>query len=94
MKAARYPLKGVTVAQTQPAYMEMVDFIANGTTPDQVVNYRPSPAVQRRVSELLEKNNAGVLSEDDQTELDHYLELEHIFRMAKIRAREILAGAG
>ena len=84
----------MTVAQIQPAYMEMVDFIASSTTPRQVVDYRPSPEAQQRVSELLQKNSAGVLNDDEQTELDHYLELEHIFRMAKIRAREILSGAG
>ena len=72
--------------------MEIVDFIANGTTPSQVADYRPSPESQRRVAELLERDRAGSLSADEKAELDHYVELEHILRMAKIRAREILAG--
>ena len=54
------------MTETQPAYMEMVDFIAHGATSRQVA---------------------------EKAELDHYVELEHILHMAKIRAREILAGA-
>jgi hypothetical protein len=59
-----------------------------------VADYKPSPEAQRSVSELLERNRAGVLNDDEKAELDHYVELEHILRMAKIRAREILAGIG
>ena len=81
------------MTETQPAYMEMVDFIANGATSRQVADYRPSPRAQRQVSELLEGDKAGSLTADEKAELDHYVELEHILRMAKIRAREILAGA-
>jgi hypothetical protein len=73
-----------------PAYLEIIDFIAAGTTPETVVEYRPSPAAQARVVELIDREKDAGLSPDEQAELDHFMELEHILRMAKARAREIL----
>jgi hypothetical protein len=76
---------------TIPAYLEIIDFIAAGTTPEAVVNYHPSPEAQQRVAELIEREKDGGLSADEKAELDHYIELEHILRMAKARARFILS---
>jgi len=78
------------MSAASPVYMEIVDFIAGGTTPEMVMNFHPSDAGQRRVSALLTRNLAGELSVDEQAELDHFIELEHILRMAKARARQIL----
>jgi len=77
-----------------PAYIEIIDFIAAGTTPDAVAHFRPSPEAQRRVAELVEREKAGCLSSEEKAELDHFMELEHILRMAKARARQILSSGG
>lgn len=74
-----------------PAYTEIIDFIASGTTPEAVLGYRPSLEAQGRVAELIEREKTARLSSDDKAELDHFLELEHILRMAKAKARQILA---
>ena len=74
-----------------PAYFEIIDFIAAGTTPDAVAHFRPSPEAQRRVAELVEREKEDRLSSEEKAELDHFMELEHILRMAKARARQILA---
>ena len=74
-----------------PAYFEIIDFIAAGTTPDAVVHFRPSPEAQQRVAELIEGEKAARLSPEEKAELDHFMELEHILRMAKARARQILS---
>jgi hypothetical protein len=76
---------------TTPAYFEIIDFIAAGTTPDAVAHYRLSPETQRRVAELVDREKAARLSSDEKAELDHFMELEHIMRMAKARARQILS---
>jgi hypothetical protein len=73
-----------------PAYFEIIDFIAAGTTPESVANFRPSPEAQQRVAELIEREKETGLSADEKAELDHFMELEHILRMAKAKAREIL----
>jgi hypothetical protein len=69
------------------AYEEIVDFIAGGTTRDDVASFRPSDEARERVADLLQRQRAGELSPDETAELAHYLELEHIMRLAKARAR-------
>ncbi|MGI8745500.1 MAG: hypothetical protein ACR2NN_23595 [Bryobacteraceae bacterium] len=74
-----------------PVYLEIVDFIAAETTPETVVSFRPSITAQTRVEELIAKEKETVLSPEERAELDHFLELEHILRIAKARARLILS---
>jgi len=82
-------MKAMNVAG--PAYLEIIDFIAAGTTPETVIQFKPSPEAQRRVSDLIEREKGTGLSPEEKAQLDHFLELEHILRMAKARAREILS---
>ncbi len=70
------------------SYEEIIDFIAAGTTPETVVAFHPSDGVQRRVTELVERSKEGSISAEDQSELEDYLQLEHIMIMAKARARQ------
>jgi hypothetical protein len=81
------------MSAVSPAYFEIIDFIAAGTTPEAVVKFRPSPEVQERVAELIEREKESALSAEEKAELDHFEELEHILRMAKAKARQILARA-
>jgi hypothetical protein len=70
------------------SYEEIIDFIAAGTTPQAVVAFRPSPGVQQWIAELVERSKAGSISAEDQSELEDYLQLEHLMIMAKARARQ------
>ena len=73
---------------TTKSYEEIIDFIAAGTTPEAVVAFHPSDGVQQRVAELVERSKDGGISAEDQSELEDYLQLEHIMIMAKARARQ------
>ncbi len=73
---------------TTKSYDEIIDFIAAGTTPEEVVAFRPSSDVQQRVAELVERSKDGSISSEEQSELEDYLQLEHIMIMAKARARQ------
>ena len=70
-----------------PAYEEIVDFIAAGTTPRTVAHFEPSPETKERVANLIHREKTTGLAPDEASELDHYLELEHLMRLAKARAR-------
>ena len=70
------------------SYEEIIDFIAAGTTPEAVVAFRPSDSVQQRVAQLVERSRSGSASAEEQSELEDYLQLEHIMIMAKARARQ------
>ena len=72
-------------------YEEVIDFIASGPSPSEIASYRASDALNQRVSLLLEREKAEALTTEEKSELDHYLELEHIMRLAKARARQRLA---
>ncbi len=73
------------------AYEEMIDFIAAGTKPADIVGYKPSEETNRRVADLLRRQQSDGLSGDERDELDNYLQLEHFMRLAKAKARLHLA---
>ena len=57
------------------------------TEADMSLSYRPSDATRERVLELIDREKTTGLSGEEKSELDHYMELEHIMRLAKARAR-------
>ena len=69
------------------AYEEIVDFIAARISPEDVLGFQASDAVKERVEDLIYREKTTGLSSDDKSELDQYLQLEHIMRLAKTRAR-------
>jgi len=75
----------------RPAYLEIIDFIAAGSTPKAVIHFRPSAEAQRRIDDLIERKEDCDLRPEEKAELGHFMELEHILRMAKAKARQILS---
>ncbi len=73
------------------AYEEFVDFLARGTTPQGVIDFRPSDTTKARVAELIRRQKTVSLSPDETAELNYYLQIEHLMRLAKARARQRLA---
>ena len=73
-----------------PGYTEFIDFIA-GNNPEAVAHYRPSREAERRLADLIDREKSEGLSPEEKAELDHFIELEHILRMAKAKARMMLA---
>jgi hypothetical protein len=76
---------------TLPAYNEIIDFIAAGSTPGGIVNFRPSAAAKERVALLIQREKSIGLSPEETSELNHYMQLEHLMRLAKARARRYLS---
>ena len=72
------------------AYEEVVDFIA-AESPSKVIAFRPSESSKARVADLVAREREGRLTPEDASELDHYLQLEHIMRLAKARAKKYLS---
>jgi hypothetical protein len=73
------------------AYEEVIDFIAAGSSPRAVADFRPSEPARARVAELVAREKTDGLSADEKAELEYALQLEHIMRLAKARARQFLA---
>jgi hypothetical protein len=68
-------------------YLELIDFIVARSTPEDLLQFRPSEANQLRVVELLQGREDGTLSPEEISELDDFVQLEHLMVMAKARAR-------
>lgn len=72
------------------AYEEIIDFIAGGATPGKIIAFRPSETAKARVSDLIAKSKHAALSLEEKSELDHYMQLEHLMRLAKTHAQRYL----
>jgi hypothetical protein len=72
------------------SYDEIVDLFARGPSSAEVLAFRPSPETQERVRELLERNAADELTDEEAAELEHFGKLEHLMQMIKARAQEYL----
>jgi hypothetical protein len=81
---------GLTAMSTTKAFDEVIDFIAAGSTPDEVASFRPSEATRERVADLIRLEKGPGHSTDEAAELSKYLQLEHIMRLAKARAQRHL----
>jgi hypothetical protein len=65
------------------AYEEVVEFIAAGTSPRGVAQY----------PDLVGREKTTGLTAEETSELQSYLQLEHLMRLAKARPRQHLAAA-
>jgi hypothetical protein len=72
------------------AYDELVDFIASGSTPQSVIDFQPSTETKEQVADLIRRQRADSLTPDESAELNHFLQIEHLMRLAKARARQRL----
>lgn len=79
-----------TLPFQQKCYDEIVDFFARGTSPEEILSFYPSPQTQERVRELLERNSADELTEEEAAELGFFGEIEHLMQSVKVRAYEYI----
>ena len=70
----------------QKTYDEIIDLFARGASPQEILSFRPSAETQERVRELLERNSADELTEDEAAELERFGELEYLMQLVKARA--------
>lgn len=66
-------------------YDLVADFIA-GMNPQRILELRATPGMQDRLEELIEKEKTIGLTAAEKDELDHYVVLERLIRLAKARA--------
>jgi hypothetical protein len=72
------------------AYKEIIDFLAGGITSQSLIDFQVSETVKERVADLIFREKNDVLSSEEKSELDNYLVLEHLLRLAKARAYEFI----
>lgn len=65
---------------------DVLEFLAGLPAPEEILALRPSPALETRVKELLEKSRADRLSSAEEDEWRRYEYVEHLVRLAKAKA--------
>ena len=67
------------------AYDEIAELLAQ-LAPDKILALKASSEMQARLEILIEKSKSGQLTAREKDELDHYIVLERLVRLAKIRS--------
>jgi hypothetical protein len=75
--------------KTQAA-TEVAQFLAHHPTPEQIVAFHPSPEVAERAYELIHADRDGKLTDEERTELESYLVIEHLMELIKLEAHQQL----
>lgn len=68
-------------------FEEIVKFIADTAGAERLGAFKPSPAAERRVAELLARQQAGTLRPKERQELELFVQLDHVMSLAKAKAR-------
>ena len=64
-------------------YRYILEFLISRPSPQEIVKFGPTPEMQERASELLEKNRAGSLTKKEKVELDEYVKINHLVTLLK-----------
>ena len=71
---------------TLPFYEQVLDFLVESPSPQEIIAFRPSDAVQKRFSELLALNREQKLSKTEEEELEHYIQIDRMMSLLKAKA--------
>ncbi|MEO0564632.1 MAG: hypothetical protein AAF125_21185 [Chloroflexota bacterium] len=74
-------------APTHELFDEILEFLASSPGAEAIVAYEPPVHLQQRLSELLDRNRKGGLSEAEQTELREFLSMNRFMSRLKLKAR-------
>jgi hypothetical protein len=65
---------------------EVDEFLTSTPSPEQIIEFRPSEAMQARLQQLVEAKRNGTLTADGRAELDQHLAVENFMRRLKNKA--------
>lgn len=71
-----------------------IEPLAEELTPRQaqkLLAIKPTDALITRVHELADKANAGILTEQERAEYEHYVDVDDVIGLLKAKARSLLA---
>jgi len=69
---------------------EVLDFLIQQPTPEQIAKFKVSNQAQNRLETLLEKSRMGTISELENSELEVYEQLDQLMILIKARAYSMM----
>jgi hypothetical protein len=73
-----------------PIYGELIDYLVQKATPEEILAFRLSEMAQERAESLTERNKAGTLTPEEKVELDQMLEFDQLVSLLKAKAVQAL----
>jgi hypothetical protein len=74
------------VAHSFSPFIELIHYLSNLATPQQILDYRVSDDIQERAKELTDKNKDGHLSELEAIELEQMIVFNQLLTHLKVKA--------
>lgn len=75
------------------AYDELIDYLSEKATPEEVLSFQPSKKAQARATELLNKNNDGTITDSERFELELLRQYDMTLAKLKLKAEIALRDA-
>jgi hypothetical protein len=80
----------MATTQFHPAHDSMLDFLVEKATPQEILAYEISEAERERALELLNKQEEGTLTPDEEIELDAIEQMELLYMTLRAKALKAL----
>lgn len=77
----------MSTVPAETLFDEVTDLLVSQPTPEEIIAYKPSQALDQRLHLLLDKNRQDSLSAEERIELDRFLQINHLLIMLKAKAR-------
>lgn len=81
----------MTVAEPVALLDEIIEFLEQKPTLNEIVAFRPSESLEERLEDLLNKNRLGTLNDGERHELDTFMRTNHFMSMLQMRIEQRLA---
>lgn len=65
----------------------VTDFLGSAPTLEEIAAYRLPDELQARAHDLLDKNRAGSLSDDERHEMEEFRQIDHLLTLVKAKAK-------
>lgn len=66
-------------------YRYILEFLASNPSPQAILSFKPTPQMQKRINELLEKNRTGQITPTESAELEEYVRIDDLLSLLKAR---------
>ena len=82
-------IPGSSIApENSPFWSEVIEFLASGPGPEEILAFKISDDAQERLEDLLYLNREETLTPQEQDELDAFAQIDHLFIMLKAYSRQ------
>ncbi|GAB5493805.1 MAG: hypothetical protein Phog2KO_40200 [Phototrophicaceae bacterium] len=75
------------MAINSPIFDELLDYLVEKATPQEVLSFKPSDNAQARATELLDKNNEGTILPVEVHELEQLRQYNAMLMKLKLKAQ-------